>query len=132
MGGKLSISALPSQVPPGCATCIPWTPQLRHGCQVPPPELVHGVTAFGQCATVGCEQRLKDGFVCHVILRWRGSHGQGLSHAERNGIVLSSREPRGYCTESGANKRAQAEKRFPAGRQKSATQGGIQADRATS
>lgn len=38
----------------------------------------------------------------------------------------------GYCTESGADKRAQAEKRFPAGRQKSAAQDGIQADRATS
>lgn len=67
--------------------------QLGHGSQVPPAELVHGVTAFGQGATVGCELRLKDRFVGRVILRERGSHGQGLSHAERNGVVLSWREP---------------------------------------
>lgn len=81
---------------------------------------------------MGCELILKNGFVCHVILRERESHGQRLSHAERNGDVLSWREPRGYCTESGADKRVQAEKRFPAGRQKSAAWDGIRADKATS
>lgn len=35
---------------------------------------------------------MKDRFVGHVILRERGSYGQGLSHAERNGVVLSWRE----------------------------------------